>query len=103
MLAILANQSSPRKGLWESLLYSQLSQKYREQPGPVIGILSWSRSKGNMGLPLASKVEGGLVGLTPYPVESHYLQVDNVRIELNSQTSAQELFGVREPSHTHTL
>lgn len=32
-----------------------------------------------------------------------FLQVDNVRIELNSQTTVQEPLGVGKPTHTHAL
>ena len=41
----------------------------------------------NLGLRLASEMEGGLVGLSPLPVESHPVSgVNRVRIEMNSQT-----------------
>ena len=45
------------------------------------------RSTGsNLGLQLASGMEGDLVGLSPLPVEPDSIPVDSVRIELNSQT-----------------
>lgn len=67
----------------EPLIYSQLVRSTGNNLDLVIGILNWRepveplacswslRSTGSiLGLPLASEVEAGTVGLSPLPVES---------------------------------